>query len=155
MATRSTRFISGTDGSPNAQILRLRPSSARRFSYASRAACNPPRPANGSMSTPNRSSRRCRPPRRISAKPVHAIGASLAAGLGCAIGTKLFMYEHIESGLLHYRPIVEPELSRTLYVCEMADRPATYALEAVRRLILDLVRHSVMDGRWEARMVMP
>jgi LysR family transcriptional regulator, nitrogen assimilation regulatory protein len=46
-------------------------------------------------------------------------------------------------------------LSRTLYVCEMADRPATYALEAVRSLILDLVRRSVMDGRWEARMVMP
>jgi hypothetical protein len=31
------------------------------------------------------------------------------------MGTKLFMYEHIESCLLHYRPIVEPELSRTLY----------------------------------------
>lgn len=92
---------------------------------------------------------------KLQMNSVHAIGASLAAGLGCAIGTKLFMYEHIESGFLHYRPIVEPELSRTLYVCEMADRPATYALEAVRRLILDLVRQSVMDGRWEARMVMP
>jgi LysR family nitrogen assimilation transcriptional regulator len=92
---------------------------------------------------------------KLQMNSVHAIGASLAAGLGCAIGTKLFMYEHIESGLLHYRPIVEPELSRTLYVCEMADRPATYALEAVRSLILDLVRRSVMDGRWEARMVMP
>jgi LysR family transcriptional regulator, nitrogen assimilation regulatory protein len=92
---------------------------------------------------------------KLQMNSVHAIGASLAAGLGCTIGTKLFMYEHIESGLLHYRPIVEPELSRTLYVCEMADRPATYALEAVRSLILDLVRRSVMDGRWEARMVMP
>jgi LysR family nitrogen assimilation transcriptional regulator len=92
---------------------------------------------------------------KLQMNSVHAIGASLAAGLGCTIGTKLFMYEHIESGLLHYRPIVEPELSRTLYVCEMADRPATYALEAVRSLILDLVRRSVTDGRWEARMVMP
>ncbi|WP_276316416.1 LysR substrate-binding domain-containing protein [Mesorhizobium tianshanense] len=91
---------------------------------------------------------------KLQMNSVHAIGASLAAGLGCAIGTKLFMYEHIESGLLHYRPIVEPELSRTLYVCEMADRPATYALEAVRSLILDLIRRSVVDGRWQARMVM-
>jgi LysR family nitrogen assimilation transcriptional regulator len=90
---------------------------------------------------------------KLQMNSVHAIGASLAAGLGCAIGTKLFMYEHIESGLLHFRPIVEPELSRTLYMCEMADRPATYAREAVRGLMVDLVRNSVADGRWEARVV--
>lgn len=89
---------------------------------------------------------------KLQMNSVHAIGASLAAGLGCAIGTKLFMYEHIESGLLHYRPIVEPELSRTLYICELADRPATYALETVRDLMVDLVRLAVRSGRWEARV---
>ncbi len=89
---------------------------------------------------------------KLQMNSVHAIGASLAAGLGCAIGTKLFMYEHIESGLLHFRPIIEPELSRTLYICELADRPATYALETVRNLMVELVRGAVVDGRWEARI---
>jgi LysR family nitrogen assimilation transcriptional regulator len=88
---------------------------------------------------------------KLQMNSVHAIGASLAAGLGCAIGTKLFN-EHIESGLLHYRPIVEPELSRTLYICELADRPATYALETVRDLMVGLVRLAVRSGRWEARV---
>ena len=85
---------------------------------------------------------------------VHAIGGSLLAGLGCVIGTRLFMQEHLESGALHFRPIVEPELSRTLYVCEMAERPATFALEAVRKDILDLVADAVNMRKWEARLVM-
>ena len=86
---------------------------------------------------------------------VHAIGGSLIAGLGCVIGTKLFMQEHLESGALHFRPIVEPELSRTLYICEMAERPATFALEAVRTLTLELVADAVRAGKWEARLLAP
>jgi LysR family nitrogen assimilation transcriptional regulator len=81
---------------------------------------------------------------------VHAIGGCLVAGLGCVIGTKLFMRDYLERGELHYRPIVGPELSRTLYVCELADRPPTFALEAVRTLILGLVARAVAEGTWEA-----
>jgi LysR family nitrogen assimilation transcriptional regulator len=87
---------------------------------------------------------------KLQMNSVHAIGASLIAGLGCVIGTKLFMREHLESGALHFRPIIDPELSRTLYICEMADRPATYALETVRALILKLVADCVTRGEWEA-----
>jgi LysR family nitrogen assimilation transcriptional regulator len=90
---------------------------------------------------------------RLQMNSVQAIAGSLIAGLGCAIGTKLFMQEHIESGALHFRPVAEPELSRTLYLCEMAERPATFALEAIRRDILELVADAVADGRWEARLV--
>lgn len=89
---------------------------------------------------------------KLQMNSVHAIGASLVAGLGCVIGTKLFMKEHLESGALHFRPIVGPELSRTLYVCEMAERPATFVLETVRSVILALVTEAVDSGRWEARM---
>lgn len=85
---------------------------------------------------------------------VHAIGGSLVAGLGCVIGTRLFMQEQIASGALHVRPIVEPELSRTLHLCELADRPSTFALEAVRALVLDLVDEAVRAGRWEAKSLM-
>lgn len=91
---------------------------------------------------------------KLQMNSVHAIGASLAAGLGCAVGTKLFMHEHLQSGLLHFRPIIEPELSRTLYLCEMADRPATYALEAVRRLMLEQTKQAVKERKWEATLLL-
>ncbi|GHD56080.1 transcriptional regulator [Thalassobaculum fulvum] len=82
---------------------------------------------------------------------LQAIGGSLVAGLGCLVGTTLIMQEHLQSGALHVRPIVEPEMTRTLYLCEMAGRPATFALETMRGLILDLVDDAVRSGRWEAR----
>jgi LysR family nitrogen assimilation transcriptional regulator len=81
---------------------------------------------------------------------VYAIGGALEAGLGCAIGTRLFMQEQLQSGALHMRPIIAPELARTLFLCEMSDRPATFALETVRSLILDLVGKAVAEGRWDA-----
>lgn len=92
---------------------------------------------------------------KLQMNSVQAIGGSLIAGLGCVIGTNLFMQEHLESGALHFRPIVEPELSRTLYICEMAERPATFALEAVRKVILDLVADAVRAGKWEAKLLSP
>jgi LysR family nitrogen assimilation transcriptional regulator len=90
---------------------------------------------------------------RLHMNSVQAIAGSLTAGLGCAIGTKLFMREHLESGALHWRPIVDPVLTRTLHLCDLADRPPTIALETVRNLILDLVRNAVASGAWEARLV--
>lgn len=90
---------------------------------------------------------------KLQMNSVQAIGGSLIAGLGCVIGTNLFMQEHLESGALHFRPIVEPELSRTLYICEMAERPATFALETVRRVVLGLVADAVSAGRWEAKLL--
>jgi len=90
---------------------------------------------------------------RLQMNSVQAIAGSLEAGLGCVIGTKLFMHDQLISGALHFRPIKEPELSRTLYVCELAARPPTFALEAIRDLILELVSDAVKDGRWEARLL--
>ncbi len=81
---------------------------------------------------------------------VYAIAASLNAGLGCAIGTKLFLQEHISSGALHYRPVIEPQLTRTLYLCELNDRPPTFASEKIRELILELINDAVAKGLWEA-----
>ncbi|MBA3448370.1 MAG: LysR family transcriptional regulator [Pseudaminobacter sp.] len=92
---------------------------------------------------------------KLQMNSVHAIGGSLIAGLGCIIGTKLFMRDHLESGALHFRPIVEPELSRTLYICEMAERPATFALETVRKVVLGLVADAVRAGEWEAKLLIP
>lgn len=90
---------------------------------------------------------------RLQMNSVSAIAGSLLEGIGCAIGTRLFMKEHIESGALVARPIIDPELSRTLYMCEIAERPATFAREAVRHLCIRLSLDAVSAGTWEARAV--
>ena len=88
---------------------------------------------------------------KLQMNSVHAIGGALEAGLGCVIGTTLFMREQLERGVVHARPIIEPSLSRTLYLCQLADRPATYVLEAMRRLMLDLIHREIDTGNWQAR----
>lgn len=83
---------------------------------------------------------------------VQAIAGSIEAGLGCVIGTRLFMQDQLERGAVKARPIIAPELSRTLYMCRLASRPPTFASEAIRRLLLDHVRKAVMTGIWEAQL---
>lgn len=91
---------------------------------------------------------------KLQMNSVHAIAGALIAGLGCVIGTTLFMREALESGELHARVISEPTLTRTLYLCHLADRPATFLSETMRRLILDLVQAEIAAGRWAARSLM-
>ncbi|MCC0034401.1 MAG: LysR family transcriptional regulator [Hoeflea sp.] len=90
---------------------------------------------------------------KLQMNSVQAIAGSLEAGLGCLIGTKLFMQDQLARGTVHFRPIIEPELSRKLYLCELRSRPPTFALEAIEKLILELVRNAVLDGRWDARLI--
>jgi len=84
---------------------------------------------------------------------VQAIAGLLEAGLGCAIGTPLFMEEQLARGVVGHRPIDTPELLRTLYLCELANRPPTFAMEAVRGIVLDLITEAVSGGRWQARLL--
>ena len=90
---------------------------------------------------------------RLQMNSVQAIGGSVVAGLGCVIGTRLFMHDQLESGLVRARPIVEPELSRTLYLCELTTRTPTYAREAVKTMLLELIAGAVRSGLWEARLI--
>ena len=83
---------------------------------------------------------------------VSATEGALISGIGCAIGTRLIMQEHVKAGTLITRPIVSPELERKLCICEMADRPASFALETIRQLCVDLVLDAVSSGRWDARI---
>lgn len=89
---------------------------------------------------------------RLQMNSVSATAGSLLAGIGCAIGTQLFMQEHLAEGSLVARPIVAPELVRTLYICEMTDRPPTFALETVRQLCINLTLDAVASGRWDAKV---
>ncbi|MEK9943094.1 MAG: LysR substrate-binding domain-containing protein, partial [Gammaproteobacteria bacterium] len=71
---------------------------------------------------------------------VQAITGSVVSGLGCAIATTLLMDEQIKKGLVSHRPIKNPELVRTLHICELSERKPTFALEAIKRKILRLVK---------------
>ena len=82
-----------------------------------------------------------------------AIGDALVAGLGCAIGTDLFMHERVQSGELISRPIIAPVLHRTLYLCQLTTRPPTVAREVIHDLIVQLVLEAVASGAWPARVL--
>lgn len=86
---------------------------------------------------------------------VQAIAGSIEAGLGCMIGTRLFMQDQLDRGTVTARPIVSPELSRTLHLCRLASRPPTFASEAVRDALVAHVRRAVETGAWEAQLVEP
>ena len=82
---------------------------------------------------------------------VYAIAEAVLAGLGCSVSTKLVMREQLADGSLHARRVVAPELSRTLYLCHLADRPATFVMEAMKKLIIELVAKEITAGGWEVK----
>ena len=90
---------------------------------------------------------------RLQMNSIQAIAGAIEAGLGCIIGTRLFMHDQLERGQVRARPIVSPELSRRLYLCRMANRPPTYASEALAQELLTQVRRAVTEGRWEAQLL--
>ena len=51
----------------------------------------------------------------------------------------------------HTRPIIAPQLYRTLALCELETRRPSFAAEALRDLILTLIRKAVADSTWNAR----
>jgi LysR family nitrogen assimilation transcriptional regulator len=78
---------------------------------------------------------------------------ALLAGLGCAVATKLFAQEQLAAGRLIAREVIEPTLTRTLYLCRLRNRPMTYAMEEMRRLMLSLIAEQVGRGAWEATLL--
>ena len=78
---------------------------------------------------------------------------ALLAGLGCAIATKLFAKEQLADRRLVAREVVDPKLTRTLYLCRLRNRPPTYVMEEMRRLMLSLIAEQVGLGAWEANLL--
>ena len=90
---------------------------------------------------------------KLQMNSVQAITGLVVSGLGCAIATTLFMDEQLAKGVVSYRTINNPELVRTLHICELADRPPTFALETVKRKILVLLENAVNEQRWPAKLL--
>ncbi|KJC61856.1 transcriptional regulator [Bradyrhizobium sp. LTSPM299] len=80
------------------------------------------------------------------------IGA-LTASLGCTIATTHFVSEPLKAGKLVAREVIDPQLTRTLYLCRLRNRPMTYAMEEMCRLIRALIAEQVGRGAWEATLL--
>jgi LysR family transcriptional regulator, nitrogen assimilation regulatory protein len=78
---------------------------------------------------------------------------ALLDGLGVTIATKLFVKEQLKAGTLMAREVIEPKLTRTLYLCRLRNRPMTYVMEAMRRQMLALIADQVGRGAWEATLL--
>jgi LysR family nitrogen assimilation transcriptional regulator len=78
---------------------------------------------------------------------------ALLAGPGCAVATKLFVKEQLQAGTLTAREVIEPKLTRTLYLCRLRNRPMTFVMEEMRPLMLALVAEQVGQGAWQATLL--
>ena len=79
---------------------------------------------------------------------VQGIAGAVMAGLGCAVATRTIMRDELATGRLRYRPITSPTLLRTLCLCRLADRPATFLTETVSQVLHTLIEEAVRDGTW-------
>ena len=83
---------------------------------------------------------------------VNGIMTGLLAGFGCTLAPNVFVTEHLKTGELHARPIVEPALTRRLFIGHRKDQPSTTLAEAMTELLMSLITIEVKDGRWEAEL---
>ncbi|KJC44582.1 LysR substrate-binding domain-containing protein [Bradyrhizobium sp. LTSP857] len=88
----------------------------------------------------------------LHANSITGMTGALVEGLGCTIATKLFAREELAAGRLVAREVIEPKLTRTLYLCRLRNRPMTYAMEEMRRLMLALIAEQVRGGGWQATL---
>jgi LysR family nitrogen assimilation transcriptional regulator len=84
---------------------------------------------------------------------VSGITNGILAGLGCTLAPQVFVRDHLASGALHARPVIDPSLSRRLSLGYRRDYASNRLFEAMKRLILDLIEHEVQSGDWQARFL--
>jgi len=64
-----------------------------------------------------------------------------------------FAQEALAPGRLLAREVIEPKLTRTLYLCRLRNRPMTYVMEEMRRLMLALIAEQVGRGAWKTKLL--
>lgn len=83
---------------------------------------------------------------------VNGIIAGLLSGLGCTLAPQVFVSDHLLSNALFSRTIINPSLTRHLYIGHLKNRPSTRLAEAMTSLILSLITDEVENGRWQAQL---
>ncbi|PLW79205.1 LysR family transcriptional regulator [Cohaesibacter celericrescens] len=81
---------------------------------------------------------------------ISGITNGMLAGLGCTIAPQVFVRDHLDTGALHARSIIEPQLTRRLYLGYRRDYPSNRLFEAIRTLVLDLIEQEVRSNAWVA-----
>ncbi|OWT53939.1 LysR family transcriptional regulator [Candidimonas nitroreducens] len=87
---------------------------------------------------------------RIRINSMQAIGDAILDGHGCMLGSRMYFREQIEAGTLHFRTIAGPPIERTLYICELADRPSTLMAETMSALLIEMICAKIHEGEWRA-----
>lgn len=91
---------------------------------------------------------------RITTDNVSAVHIFLREGFGGAIATLPYALKRTQDSGLVYREIVEPEVRRTLYLCEHIDSTPSQATELIKEKLLFLVRQAVLNGKWECEKLL-
>ena len=73
---------------------------------------------------------------------------ALLAGIGNGILPSMAVKQELDLGLLHGRPISQPQLARTVNVCASKSRPLTPATLAVQQLIVRVARGLSASEAW-------
>ncbi len=87
---------------------------------------------------------------RLQLNSISGITNGMLAGLGCTIAPQVFVREHLRSGELHARRVIQPQLSRMLYLGYRRDSPSNQLFEAIKGLILHLIQQEVASHAWQA-----
>jgi LysR family nitrogen assimilation transcriptional regulator len=95
------------------------------------------------------------PARVMEFDSLFAISHALAEGVGCSILAKSTVMETLDSGRVIAKRIVDPEVTRTLFLARNRDLARTRASSEICNLILRVIRDDVQTGRWEARWLEP
>jgi len=86
---------------------------------------------------------------------ISGITGGMLAGIGCTIAPQIFVRDQLESGALHARQIIQPNLSRLLYLGYRRDYASNRLFEAMKNLILGLIETEVRSSVWEATFKNP
>jgi LysR family nitrogen assimilation transcriptional regulator len=74
------------------------------------------------------------------------------AGLGWSILSFTAIRAALEAGRIRAWQIENPAISRSLYLGRAADRPSTRAVDAVERLLRQVIIRTVQEGGWPVRL---
>lgn len=72
----------------------------------------------------------------------------IEGGHGCMMGSRLYSDHALQGRGFAARPLVDPTITRTLYLCERRDAPTTRAIDVVRETVLDQLRKVTEKGVW-------
>jgi LysR family nitrogen assimilation transcriptional regulator len=95
------------------------------------------------------------PQRVMEFDSLFAISHALAEGMGCSIMAKSTMADVLNTGRVVAKPIVDPEVTRTLYLARSRGLAHTRASSEICNLILRILGEEVRSGRWEADWLEP